>query len=51
MKELRKKHALRYRPFLKYFNTQAELPIRIPPKHLIRKKNSFSQAGPVLATK
>lgn len=52
MKEQRKKHALKYRPFLKDFSTQVEFSMKIPLKTFNKKKtNFFSQIGPVLAKK
>lgn len=53
MKEQRKKHALKYRPFLKDFSTQVEFSMKILLKTFNKKKKSFffSQIGPVLAKK
>lgn len=41
MKEQRKKHALKYRPFLKDFSTQVEFSMKIPLKTFNKKKTNF----------
>lgn len=41
MKEQRKKHALKYRPFLKDFSTQVEFSMKIPLKTFNKKKAIF----------
>lgn len=53
VKGQRKKHALKYRPFLKDFSTQVEFSMKILLKTFNKKKKSFffSQIGPVLAKK